>query len=133
MKTPSLRPFAFLLLPVVIGSCTSTTAYRHKNGTVTVTQRGWNAKPGSYWITGATAGTITPSENLLVFRKDFIGKPLPAVPVKCSGYIDTTEADRIEIRLVERKGGGLLQAWANGRHKLVDENAPKPFYHWLIP
>jgi hypothetical protein len=133
MKTPSLRLLAFLVLPLVASSCVTTKAYRHKNGTVTVTQRGWNANAGSYWITGANPGTITPSDDLTVFRKEFIGKPTPAVPVKCTGFIDATNSKRIEIRLIEKKGGSLLQAWANGRHKLVDENAPKPFYHWLIP
>lgn len=133
MKPSSPRTLALFLLPLVATSCVSTKAYRHKNGTVTVTQRGWNAQPGSYWITGANAGTITPADDLTVFRKDFIGKPLPAVPLKCNGFIDTTDARHIEIRLVEKRGGSLLQAWANGRHKLVDENAPKPFYHWLIP
>lgn len=133
MKPSSPRTLALFLLPLVATSCVSTKAYRHKNGTVTVTQRGWNAKPGSYWITGARPGTITPADDLAVFRKDFIGKPLPAVPLKCNGFIDTTDARHIEIRLVEKRGGSLLQAWANGRHKLVDENAPKPFYHWLIP
>ena len=133
MKTTSLRPFALLMLPWIATSCVTTKAYRHKNGTVTVTQRGWNANAGSYWITGAAPGTITPADDLAVFRKDFIGKPLPAVPLKCDGFIDTTEAKRIEIRLVEKRGGNLLQSWANGRHKLIDENAPKPFYHWLIP
>lgn len=133
MNKPSLRLLALLALPMFAGSCATTKAYRHKNGTVTVTQRGWNANAGSYWITGAAPGTITPSDSLSVFRKDYIGQPLPAVPVKCTGFIDATETKRIEIRLVEKKGGGLLQSWANGRHKLIDENAPKPFYHWLIP
>jgi hypothetical protein len=133
MKTPTLRPHVGCLVPLLVASCASTTAYRHENGTVTVTQRGWNSNAGSYWITGAKPGTINTSEQLTVFRKEFIGKPTPAVPVKCTGYVDTTENKRIEIRLVEKRGGSLQQAWANGRHKLVDENAPKPFYHWLIP
>jgi hypothetical protein len=132
MKTPSLRLLAFLALPLIASSCVTTRAYRHENGTITVT-RDWNQEGDSYWISGAKPGAISTSDQLTVFRKEFIGKPTPAVPVKCTGFIDTTEAKRIEIRLVEKKGGGLVQAWCNGRHKLVDENAPKPFYHWLIP
>jgi hypothetical protein len=132
MKTRSLRLLAFLVVAPLATSCVSTKAYRHKNGTITVT-RDWNNEGDSYWISGAKPGTISTSEQLTVFRKEFIGKPTPAVPVKCTGFIDTTETKRIEIRLVEKKGGTLVQAWANGRHKLVDENAPKPFYHWLIP
>ena len=133
MTPPALRSPICCLVSMLMASCASTTAYRHENGTVTVTQRGWNSNAGSYWITGATPGAITPSEQLTVFRKEFVGKPTPAVPVKCAGFIDATASKRIEIRLVEKRGGSLLQAWANGRHKLVDENAPKPFYHWLIP
>jgi hypothetical protein len=132
MKTPSLRLLAILVLPLLATSCVTTKAYRHQNGTITVT-RDWNNEGDSYWIAGAKPGTITTSDQLSVFRKEFIGKPTPAVPVKCIGYVDTTESKRIEIRLVEKRGGSLQQAWANGRHKLVDENAPKPFYHWLIP
>jgi hypothetical protein len=123
----------FAVVPLLVTACTTTTAYRQKNGSLTVTQRGWGAMHGSYWITGAPAGRLTTAETLSVFRKDFAGKPLPAIPVKCSGYVDTTETNRIEIRLVEKTGGNLSQAWANGRHKLIDEGAPKPFYHWLIP
>lgn len=133
MKTSSLYPLAFLALALIVTSCATTKAYRHQNGTVTVTQRGWHANDGSYWITGANPGAITPADNLSVFRKDSIGKRLPAVPAKCSGFIDASEANRIEIRLIEKKGSLLLQSWANGRHKLVDEGTPKPFYHWLIP
>ena len=121
------------IMPLLSTACTTTTAYRQKNGSLTVTQRGWNATGGSYWITGATAGQLITAENLAVFRKDFGGKPLPAVPVKCFGFVDTTDANRIEIRLAEKRGGNLSQAWANGRHKLIDVSAPKPFYHWLIP
>ena len=123
----------FAVAPLLFTACTTTTAYRQKNGSLTVTQRGWGATPGSYWINGAAAGQLTTAEKLSVLRKDFSGKPLPAVPVKCFGYVDATETNRIEIRLAEKRGGTLSQAWANGRHQLLDENAPKPFYHWLIP
>jgi hypothetical protein len=113
-------------------ACTTTTAYRHKNGSLTVSQRGLKATPSTYWITGANAGHITTAGDLTVFRK-FHGKSIPAVPLKCDGFVDATKK-RVEIRLVEKQGGsGLSQAWVNGRHKVIDESAPKPFYHWLIP
>ncbi|MCW1921521.1 hypothetical protein OKA05_03085 [Luteolibacter arcticus] len=124
--------FLLAIVPLLFTACTTTTAYRQKNGSLTVTQRGWGATPGSYWITGANAGRITTAGDLTVFRK-FPGKSRPAVPLKCDGFVDTTPKKRVEIRLVERQGGNLSQAWVNGRHKLIDENAPKPFYHWLIP
>jgi hypothetical protein len=132
MNRPSLRPLTFLALPLIGSSCVTTKAYRHQNGTVTVT-RDWNNEGDSYWIAGAKPGAVSTADQLTVFRKEFIGKPTPAVPVRCAGFVDTTDTKRIEIRLVEKRDGRLQQAWANGRHKLVDENAPKPFYHWLIP
>jgi hypothetical protein len=126
------RLLLLAVVPVLLASCTTTTVYRHKNGSLTVSQRGWRAAPSTYWIHGAPAGRIATADDLTVFRK-FPGKSLPAVPLKCSGFVDATEAKRVEIRLVEKQGGNLSQAWVNGRHKLIDESAPKPFYHWLIP
>lgn len=126
------RHLLLAVVPFVFTSCTTTTAYRQKNGSLTVSQRGWNAVHETYWITGAGPGRVTTAENLTVFRRPRHAKS-KAVPIKCSGFVDASEAKRIEIRLAERQGGQLSQAWANGRHKLVDENAPKPFYHWLIP
>jgi len=125
-------PMLFAVVPLLSTACTTTTAYRHKNGTLTVSQRGINATPSSYWIAGANAGQITTGSNLTVFRK-YYGKSLPAVPLKCDGFIDATDAKRIDIRLLDKSSGSLSQSWVNGRHKVVDENAPKPFYHWLIP
>jgi hypothetical protein len=126
------RHLLLAVVPFLFTSCTSTTAYRQKNGSLTVTQSGWNAVYETYWITGAGPGRITAAENLTVFRRSRQIKST-AVPVKCSGFVDATEAKHIEIRLAEKRGGQLSLAWANGRHKLVDESAPKPFYHWLIP
>jgi hypothetical protein len=128
-----------LFLAVValfFSSCTTTTAYRHKNGSLTVSQHSrlfGAASSTSYWITGANPGRISPAEDLTVFRKRIDGKPGPAVPLKCSGFIDATTAKRIEIRLAEKQAGSLSQSRVNGLHKLIDESAPKPFYHWLIP
>ena len=119
------------VVPLLFTACTTTTAYRHKNGSLTVSQRGINAVPSTYWITGANAGRITTASDLTVFRK-FPGKSIPAVPLKCDGFVDATKK-RVEIRLIEKQGGGLSQAWVNGSHKVIDEGAPKPFYHWLIP
>jgi hypothetical protein len=119
------------VVPLLFTACTTTTAYRHKNGSLTVSQRGFNAAPSTYWITGANSGRITTAGDLTVFRK-FPGKSTPAVPLKCDGFVDATKK-RVEIRLVEKQGGGLSQAWVNGRHKVINEGAPKPFYHWLIP
>jgi hypothetical protein len=119
------------VVPLLFTACTTTTAYRHKNGSLTVSQRGINAVPSTYWITGANAGRITTASDLTVFRK-FPGKSIPAVPLKCDGFVDASKK-RIEIRLIEKQGGGLSQAWVNGSHKVIDEGAPKPFYHWLIP
>ena len=130
------RHLIFAVVPLLFAACTTTTAIRQKNGSLTVSRHsrlfGTTAST-SYWITGADSGRISPAENLTVFRKHIAGKPLPAVPLKCSGFIDATEAQRIEIRLVEKKSGSLSQSPINGRHKLTDENSPKPFYHWLIP
>jgi len=126
----------FAVVPLLFSSCTTTTAYRQKNGSLTVARQSrffGSASSTSYWITGASPGQISTAENLTVFRKRIDGKPGPAVPLKCSGFIDTTETKRIEIRLAEKQAGSLSQSPVNGRHKLVDENAPKPFYHWLIP
>lgn len=122
----------FAVVPLFFTACTSTTVFRHKNGSLTVSQRGFKAAPSTYWITGANSGHITTAGDLTVFRK-FPGKSLPAVPLKCDGFIDASPKKRVEIRLVEKHGGNLSQAWVNGRHKLTDESAPKPFYHWLIP
>ena len=122
-------------IPLLATGCASTKAFRHKNGTLTVSRQGFFGKASStsYWITGAAAGRISPAEDLTVFRKVIDGKPLPAVPLKCSGFVDATEPKHVEVRLVEKQGGSLSQAKLNGRHKLIDANTPKPFYHWLIP
>ena len=120
------------VVPFLFASCTTTTAYRHKNGSLTVSQRGRNAAPTTYWITGAAAGSITAADDLAVFQKHR-GKSLPAVPRKCIGFIDTTSPKHVDFHLAEKQGTALSQPWINGRHKLVDESAPKPFYHWLIP
>jgi hypothetical protein len=37
------------------------------------------------------------------------------------------------VQLAEKTGEGWQIARVNGTHKLRDESAPKPFYHWLIP
>ncbi|MEK7950422.1 hypothetical protein [Luteolibacter soli] len=125
------RHLLFTVLPLFFTACTTTTAFRHKNGSLTVSQRGMNAAPSTYWITGANSGRITTASDLTVFRK-FPGKSMPAVPLKCDGFVDATKK-KVEIRLVEKQGGNLSQAWVNGSHKVVEEGAPKPFYHWLIP
>lgn len=129
----------YLLLaavPLLFTACTTTTAYRHKNGSLTVSRQSrffGSASSTVYWITGASPGHISTAENLTVFRKRIEGKPGPAVPLKCSGFVDATETKHVEIRLAEKQGGNLSQSRVNGRYKVTDENAPKPFYHWLIP
>jgi hypothetical protein len=129
MKTSVLVSTAALAL----ASCSGTTAHRQGNGSITAIHSSWGKAEATYWITGAAAGRITPAERLSVFRKPHPGRPVSAHPVKCAGYIDTTAPARIEIRLVEMQQGSLRQSPVNGRHKLTDENSPKPFYHWLIP
>jgi len=132
---PSMPRFALLaLLPLLACGCATTKAYRHKDQTVTVARRASIFKPSpvSYWMVGAKPGTLTNAEDLKIFRKARM-KSDGAAPIKCAGFVDTTRHSRIEVRLAEKRGGQLEQAWVNGTHKLIDENAPKPFYHWLIP
>ncbi|MCW1883308.1 hypothetical protein OKA04_01115 [Luteolibacter flavescens] len=126
-----LRCLPLTVLPLLAASCTTTTVYRHTNGSLTISQRGLKAAPSTYWVNGAGAGRITTAGDLTVFRK-FTHKSAPAVPLKCDGFVDATRK-KVEIRLVEKQGGTLSQPWVNGRYKVIDENAPKPFYHWLIP
>lgn len=132
MKTPIL--VTALLVLIVLPSCTTTKGYRHADQTITVSQRGRivRGNPTNYWIVGAKPGQVTNAENLSVYRKA-LTRGNSAAPLKCSGYVDTTRSSHIEVRLAEKHGTQWQQARVNGAHKLVDETAPKPFYHWLIP
>ncbi len=135
MKTrfPIPCPQALLgcaLLPLIAGSC-APKAWLHKDQSVTVARRSSLGEPASrYWMVGAKPGSVTNAENVSIYSKPQGGS---AVPVKCSGYIDTTRPKRIEVRLAEKHGSHWEQAGVNGTYKLADENAPRPFYHWLIP
>ena len=136
MKTPpSLPRVATLLgccvLPLLVTSC-GAKAWRHKDHTVTVAKRSGfgGGSPARYWLVGAKPGAVTNAEEVSIYRKPQGGS---AVPVKCSGFIDTTRPKRIEVRLAEKHGNRWEQARVNGTYKLADENAPRPFYHWLIP
>lgn len=126
------RTATLAVLPLLFTACTTTTGYRHKDGSITISQRGPKAKSSNYWIAGAKPGQIHQAENLSIFRRE-TGRGKKAVPLKCEGFIDTTFDEEIGVRLIEKQDGGWRQSWANGRHKLIDESAPKPFYHWLIP
>ena len=119
------------LLPLLAASCAGSKALRHKDQSVTVAKRGGIGGPSSrYWLVGTKPGTLTNAEEVTIFRKPKGGS---AVPVKCAGFIDTTRPKRIEVRLAEKHGSHWEQARVNGTYKLADENAPRPFYHWLIP
>ena len=120
-------------MALMITACTSTTAYRHKGGSITVSQRGFRAEPTNYWISGATPGQIAEAGKLNIYRRTKGANRTKAVPLRCSGFVDTTRDAKIEIRIAEKSSGQMQQAWVNGTHKLVDERKPKPFYHWLIP
>jgi hypothetical protein len=123
-----------LVLPLALASCTTTKGYRHKDQTITVSQRGLISRgnPTNYWIVGAKPNQVTSAENLSVYRKA-LARGSSAAPVKCTGFVDTTRSSRIEVQLAEKHGGSWQKARVNGAHKLVDETAPKPFYHWLLP
>ncbi|QJE98743.1 hypothetical protein [Luteolibacter luteus] len=123
-----------VLLSLALASCTTTKGYRHKDQTITVSQRGLITRgdPTNYWIVGAKPNQVTSAENLSVYRKT-LARGSSAAPLKCSGFVDTTRSSRIEVQLAEKHGGSWQKASVNGAHKLVDETAPKPFYHWLIP
>ena len=125
---------ATLLIPLALPGCTATKGYRHADQTVTVSQRGlvFRGTPVNYWIVVAKAGQVTNAESLSVYRKS-LARGQSAAPLKCTGFVDTTNSSRIEVRLAEKHGSAWQQARVNGAHKLVDETAPKPFYHWLIP
>ena len=125
---------SIVVLPLATASCTTTKGYRHKDETLTVSQRGLISRgnPTNYWIVGAKPNQVTSAENLSVYRKT-LARGNSAAPLKCTGFVDTTRASRIEVRLAEKHGNSWRKAPVNGTHKLVDEAAPKPFYHWLIP
>jgi hypothetical protein len=134
-----MRPLAVItrlslgLLPLLGGGCAGTKAWRHKDQSVTVASKGTLFRPGppaSYWLVGAKPGQILRADEMAIYRK---AKGTKAVPVKCAGFIDTTQGGRIQVQLAERIGNRWEIARVNGTHKLRDENAPKPFYHWLIP
>lgn len=132
--SPLLRPHICLccwLLPLLATSCAAK-AWRHKDQSVTVAKRAGfgGGATARYWLVGAKPGTVTKAEDVSIYRKPQGGS---AVPVKCAGFIDTTRPKRIEVRLAEKQGSGWEQARVNGTYKLADENAPRPFYHWLIP
>jgi hypothetical protein len=134
MKTsfPISRPQVLLgcaLLPVLAASC-APHAWRHKDQSVTVAKRSLGGPASRYWLVGAKPGTVNSAENVSIYSKPQGGE---AVPVKCSGFIDTTRPKRIEVRLAEKHGSHWEQAGVNGSYKLADENSPRPFYHWLIP
>ena len=132
MKTAIL--LTTCLIPLALASCTATKGYRHADQTITVSQRGmiFRGSPTNYWIVGAKPCQITNAENLSVYRKA-LARGSSAAPLKCTGFVDTTNSSRIEVRLAEKHGTAWQQARVNGAHKLVDETAPRPFYHWLIP
>ncbi|MCW1915365.1 hypothetical protein OJ996_17405 [Luteolibacter sp. GHJ8] len=123
-------------LCVLVGlsaSCASTKAWRHKDQSVTVARKGTLFSPGeptSYWLVGAKPGQIQRADDVSIYRKQ---KGSKAIPLNCTGFIDTTHRGRIEVQIAEKMGGNWQIARVNGTHKLRDENAPKPFYHWLIP
>lgn len=123
-----------LVLPLALMGCTTTKGYRHKDQTITVSQRGLITRgdPTNYWIVGAKPNQVTSAENLSVYRKT-LARGSSAAPLKCSGFVDTTRSSRIEVQLAEKHGNSWQKARVNGAHKLIDETAPKPFYHWLIP
>ena len=123
-----------LVLPFLATGCTITKGYRHPDQTITVSQRGLitRGNPTNYWIVGAKPNQVTNAENLSVYRKT-LARGASASPLKCTGFVDTTRSSRIEVQLAEKHGASWQKARVNGAHKLVDETAPKPFYHWLIP
>jgi len=122
------------LIALACASCTTTKGYRHADQTITVSQRGviTRGTPTNYWIVGAKPGQVTAAEKLSVYRKS-LARGSSAAPLKCSGFVDTTRGSRIEVQLAEKHGATWQKARVNGAHKLIDETAPKPFYHWLIP
>ncbi|WP_193214136.1 hypothetical protein [Luteolibacter marinus] len=128
----TVRKLLLAVSALLVTSCTTTTGYRHKDGSITVSQRGFRAEPTNYWIVGAKPDRVNPAEELSIFRRGN-GKGKQAIPLKCEGFVDTTLGKKIGIRLIEREGGTWHQSWVNGRHKFIDETAPRPFYHWLIP
>ena len=121
------------LLVLLGSSCAGTKAWRHKDQSVTVARKGTlfrPAAPTSYWLVGAKPGQILRADDLVIYRK---AKGSKAIPLNCTGFIDTTRAGRLEVQLAEKIGNRWEIARVNGTHKLRDENAPRPFYHWLIP
>ena len=125
---------SFLCLPVVLASgCADTKAWRHKDQSVTLARKGplfRPADPASYWLVGTKPGQILRADDLAIYRK---AKGTKAIPLNCTGFIDTTRPGRIEVQLAEKIGNRWEIARVNGTHKLRDANAPRPFYHWLIP
>lgn len=95
-----------LVLPLALASCTTTKGYRHKDQTITVSQRGLISRgnPTNYWIVGAKPNQVTSAENLSVYRKA-LARGSSAAPVKCTGFVDTTRSSRIEVQLAEKHGG----------------------------
>jgi len=131
MKT-SARLLAAALIALLATSCVSTKAYRHKDQTVTVHRKGLGKTPENYWLVGARPGQVTPSDTLAVYGKRMVPGD-GAVPLKCTGFVDTRDDGRIDVRLARKHGGTWEPIPVNGRHKLVDKTKPRPFYHWLIP
>jgi hypothetical protein len=131
MKT-SARTLAAALIPLLAASCVSTKAYRHKDRTVTVHRKGFATTPANYWIVGAKPDQVTPSDQLAVYGKRLV-KGDGAVPLKCTGFVDTRDDGRIDVQLAHKQGATWDPIPVNGRHKLVDKTKPRPFYHWLIP
>lgn len=134
MKTPLFRSALIAIAPLLASSCVSTRGYLHKDQTITVSQGSKFSKGNatSYWIVGAKPGQVNNAEGLSIYRKGLVNSQ-SAAPLKCSGFVDTTRSSRIDVELAEKHGPVWQQARVNGTHKLVDESAPKPFYHWLIP
>ena len=98
-----------------------------------MTKRGFlNSTPMNYWLAGAGPGRVIPADDIAVYRKR-LARGQSAAPLKCTGFVDTRDAGRIEAQLAEKHGSGWEPTVVNGNHKLIDESAPKPFYHWLIP
>lgn len=121
------------LLVILSMSCAGTKAWLHADRSVTIARKGTffrPTEPASYWLVGAKPGQVLRADDVSIYRKQ---KGSKAIPVNCTGFIDTTRSGRIEVQLAEKTGAGWQIARVNGTHKLRDESAPKPFYHWLIP
>ncbi len=135
MSNPAMIPRPLVcLLALLTSGCAGTKAVRHEDQSVSVAKRGTlfhRTEPTSYWLIGTKPGQVLRADDVTVYRKV---KGAKAIPLNCAGFVDTTRPSRIEVRLAEKRGSAAWeQASVNGVHKLHDENAPRPFYHWLIP